>query len=510
MEQQDIIAIRGMTKNFPGVLALDGVDFSLRRGEIHSLMGENGAGKSTLIKVITGVYSQDSGVIEYAGSPFSVKSPQEARARGISTVYQEVNLIPTLSVAENIFIGRQPRKFGAVDWKTMNDRAEAAMAELDIRVDPRKPLEEYSTAVQQMISIARAVDGESKVLILDEPTSSLDSGEVEKLFAVMRRLRDRGLGIIFVSHFLDQIYEITDRITVLRNGRLVGVRDTAKLDRLELIAMMLGQEGGINPVASEKFSRFVGKPSAVAAEGTAPVVRAKSIARGLQVQNVDLEFRPGEIVGFAGLLGSGRTETARLLFGADKVESGSVEIRGERCSLGSPREAILKGIGFCPEDRKALGILGELSIRENLIMALQAKSGVFRTMSRKRQEEITERYIKALNIKTPGPNQKIKNLSGGNQQKVIVARWLASDPDFLILDEPTRGIDVGAKLEIQKLILQLAEKGMSLLFISSELAEVVRCSNRVCVFRDHRKLGEISGDDVNEAKIMETIAGGAS
>ncbi len=504
--EQSIIRIQGATMRFPGVLALDAVDFSLHRGEIHSLMGENGAGKSTLIKVLTGVYTPDAGEMCYDGMPFSAKSPEEVRQKGISTVYQEVNLIPTLSVAENIYIGRQMRKNGAIAWRLLYEKAEAALADLDIRIDPRKVLSSCSTAIQQMVSIARALDGESKVLILDEPTSSLDAAEVERLFLVMRRLKERGLGIIFVSHFLDQIFSITDRITILRNGKLVSVRETASIDKLELISLMLGQEGNRDMGLDGKdWAAYFGAPKMSDAP---PIVKAKKITQGSEVRGVDLEFRPGEVVGFAGLLGSGRTETARLLFGVDKIDEGTLEIDGRDSVFPSPRSAIMNGFGFCPEDRKALGILDDLSVRENLIIALQAKMGMFRTLSRKRQEEITLTYIKALNIKTPSMNQKIKNLSGGNQQKVIVARWLAADPRFLILDEPTRGVDVGAKVEIQKLIIQLAEKGMSILFISSELSEIIRCCSRVSIFRDHTKLAEFSGAHINEAEIMETIAGG--
>lgn len=504
--EQEIIKIEGVTKRFPGVLALDSVDFSLLKGEIHSLMGENGAGKSTLIKVLTGVYTPESGNMYYAGKKFLAHSPEEVRQQGISTVYQEVNLIPTLSVAENIYIGRAPRKGGMINWKMMYEKAEAALSDLDIHIDPRKSLAVCSTAVQQMVSIARALDGESKVLILDEPTSSLDIPEVERLFAVMRKLKERDLGIIFVSHFLDQIFSITDRVTILRNGKLVGVHETSKLKKIELISMMLGREGDKNlDLNSKEWADYFGKPKISEQE---PVIKVQGLTRGNSVSGVNLEFRPGEVVGFAGLLGSGRTETARLLFGVDRPDSGIFEIDGKKGVFASPRAAILNGLGFCPEDRKALGIMEDLSVRENIIIALQAKQGMFNTLSRKKMDEIAEHYITTLNIKTPSLNQKIKNLSGGNQQKVIVARWLAADPRFLILDEPTRGVDVGAKLEIQKLIIHLAEKGMSVLFISSELSEIVRCCSRVSIFRDHHKLAEFSGGEINESKIMETIAGG--
>ncbi len=495
-----ILAVRGLSKTFPGVKALSGVDFSLRRGEIHALMGENGAGKSTLIKVVTGLYPKDSGQILYQGLPLELTSPVEAPKHGISTVYQEINLIPALSVAENIYLGRQPMKFGRIDWKTINAGARAALRKLDVDVDVSQPVSSYSVAIQQLVAIARALDISANILILDEPTSSLDAREVEQLFAIMRKLRDEGMAIIFVTHFLDQVYQITDCITVLRNGELVGEFKTAELSRMELVAQMLGKK-------LEVFEQEAKTTETAAAMAQHQLfLQVRGLERKGAMTAFDLDLREGEVLGLAGLLGSGRTEVARMLFGIDKPQSGKIELDGKEIAISSPRKAVDARFGFCPEDRKNEGIIPDLTVRENLILALQARQGVFKTLSKKQQDDLVAQYIKALGIKTPNSEQLIKNLSGGNQQKVIVARWLASNPRFLILDEPTRGIDVGAKAEIQRLILELSREGMAILFISSELEEVVRCSDRVVVLRDHKKLTELTGDQINEQQVMHTIA----
>ncbi|MBI2927061.1 MAG: sugar ABC transporter ATP-binding protein [Verrucomicrobia bacterium] len=495
------ICVRALSKSFPGVRALDAVDFTLRRGEIHTLMGENGAGKSTLIKVITGVYPANSGKILFEGRAIQPRSPAEAQQLGISTVYQEVNLVPFLSVAENVFLGRQPTKFGRIDWKRINARAAASLKQLDIEIDVTQPLNSYSIAVQQMVAIARALDIEAKVLVLDEPTSSLDATEVRHLFAVMRKLKAQGLGIIFVSHFLDQVYEISDRFTVLRNGKLVGEYETAKLPRLELIAKMIGKD----LAAVEEMTRHHG--AAPVAGGHKPLLNASGLGRRGSIEPLDLTIHTGEVVGLAGLLGSGRTETARLLFGIDRAETGELEVDGEAAIFASPRAAIARRLGFCPEDRKTQAIIPDLSVRENLVLALQASKGWLRKLSAAQQHELATNYIKALNIATPDAERPIKFLSGGNQQKAILARWLAAQPRLLILDEPTRGIDVGAKAEIEKLIARLCADGMAILFISSELEEVVRSSHRVVVLRDRKKVGELSGEQIGLDEILKTIAG---
>jgi simple sugar transport system ATP-binding protein len=504
MTPAPLLAARNISKLFPGVRALDGVDFTLRRGQVHALMGENGAGKSTLIKVLTGVYRQDDGEILLDGFPIGPRSPAEAQRFGISTVYQEVNLIPFLSVAENIFLGRQPMHWGRIDWKQINLRSAQALERLELRLDVTRPLNSYSIAIQQLVAIARALDVESKVLVLDEPTSSLDVNEVNRLFAVLRRLRAQGLGIVFVSHFLDQIYAIADRLTVLRNGRFVGEYEPAKLPRLELIARMMGKELG---AVRETSSQPGAQPLRTEHK---PFLRVKGLARPGSMQPFDLEINAGEVVGLAGLLGSGRSETARLLFGIDRASAGAVDIDGRTVRLNSPRVAIANRLGFCPEDRKTQGILPDLSVRENIVLALQASKGWTRKIPARQQLELTEHYIETLNIATSDTEKPIKFLSGGSQQKAVLARWLASRPRLLILDEPTRGIDIGAKAEIEKLIAKLCAEGMAIVFISSELEEVVRASHRVVVLRDRKKVGELSGDEINLAAILKMIAGPAN
>ena len=495
-----IVDIKGLSKTFPGVKALSNVDFVLRKGEIHSLMGENGAGKSTLIKVLTGLYKRDAGQILYKGQPFELSSPIEAPLHGISTVYQEVNLIPALSVAENIYIGRQPTKFGRIDWKTMHEGARSVLKRLDVNIDVTQPVSSYSVAIQQLVAIARALDISAQVLILDEPTSSLDTPEVEQLFSVMRKLKEEGMAILFVTHFLDQVYQISDCITVLRNGELVGEYETASLPRMELVAKMLGR----------KLAEFEGQEKRSGTNGEQKKRKTFCQVRGMErkgsIAAFDLDIREGEVLGLAGLLGSGRTEMARLLFGIDKAHAGKMEVEGHDITMSSPRKAIAQRFGFCPEDRKAEGIIPDLTVRENIILALQASRGAFNTLTKKQQDEIVDKYIDALEIKTPTSEQLVKNLSGGNQQKVIVARWLASNPRLLILDEPTRGIDVGTKAEIQRLVIELSREGMAILFISSELEEVTRTSDRVVVLRDRQKLAELIGEQIDEHEIMHIIA----
>ncbi|HWQ10444.1 MAG TPA: sugar ABC transporter ATP-binding protein [Holophaga sp.] len=498
-----ILEMKGISIEFPGVKALAKVDFRLFPGEVHALMGQNGAGKSTLIKALTGVYRLQGGAIELAGQAIAPGSPQDAQRMGISTVYQEVNLCPNLTVAENIYIGRQPIRLGRIHWKKLNEDARAALAKLNIHIDVTQPLAVYSVAVQQMVAIARALDVSARILILDEPTSSLDEGEVELLFQVIRRLRDEGLAVLFVTHFLDQTYQLADRITVLRNGELVGESRAEDLPKLKLIEQMVGKEVDLD--AGRKAA--AGDDSGEAPEAAA-FIEATALSRKGSMQPFDLKVRKGEVLGLAGLLGSGRTETARLLFGVDRADHGSLRVEDRKTSLGSPRQAIRHGIGFCPEDRKTDGIIGELTLRENIVLALQAKRGIFRYLSRRKQEEIAERYIKLLGIKASSTEQAAGKLSGGNQQKAILARWLATDPRCLILDEPTRGIDVGAKAEIMDLVLSLCREGMAILFISSELEEVVRCSHRVAVLRDRSKIAELDGAGVDEHAILQVIARG--
>ncbi|MBE6023955.1 MAG: sugar ABC transporter ATP-binding protein [Cellulosilyticum sp.] len=502
MEKNIVLFMKNISKEFPGVRALSHVDFKLRKGEIHALMGENGAGKSTLIKVLTGVYEFESGDIHMDGCKEKIinHSPQDAQKNGISTVYQEVNLCPNLTVAENLFIGREPRKYGMIDWKTMNKKSEELLKDLDIDVSPMRMLEECSLAIQQMIAIARAVDMKCKVLILDEPTSSLDEEEVGKLFVLMRRLKSEGVGIIFVTHFLEQVYEVCDRITVLRNGELVGEFEVSKLPRVMLVAKMMGKD--FDDLADIKSDRKI-KQQAVE-----PVIEAEGVSHRGTIKPFDFTINKGEVVGLTGLLGSGRSELVRAIYGADKAETGTVKVLGKEVKINTPLDAMKAGMAYLPEDRKRDGILSDLSVRENIIIAMQAKRGLFKPMSRKEMEEAADQFIDILQIKTASRETPIKSLSGGNQQKVIIGRWLLTNPQYLILDEPTRGIDIGTKTEIQKLVLKLADEGKAVTFISSEVEEMLRTCSRMAVLRDGKKVGEITGEDLTQEKIMETIAGG--
>lgn len=504
MEKDSVLEMRHIYKTFPGVKALQNVDFTLKKGEIHALMGENGAGKSTLIKVLTGVEEFETGEIMIEGCDHTIinRSPQEAQQKGISTVYQEINLCPNLTVAENLFIGREPRKGGLIDWKTMNRKASELLGSLDINADVTKTIDNYSIAIQQMIAIARAVDMSAKVLILDEPTSSLDDGEVEKLFELMRKLRAEGVGIIFVTHFLEQVYAVCDKITVLRNGQLVGRYTTAELPRVQLVAKMMGKD--FDDLAAIKGEKDKG----AAHSDEDIVIKVAGLGRKGYIKPFDLVIHKGEVIGFTGLLGSGRSESVRVLYGAERSDEGNLFIKGKKVVAKHPLTSMNEGMAYLPEDRKNEGIIADLSVRENLIMALQAKRGMFRLLSRKQQEEYTDKYIEMLQIKTASRETPIKSLSGGNQQKVIIGRWLLTNPDFLILDEPTRGIDVGTKTEIQKLVVKLAEEGMAVVFISSEIEEMLRTCDRMVVMRDGGKVGELDGGEMNQSTIMSTIAGG--
>lgn len=495
----EIIRMEGVFKSFPGVQALQNVDFCLKKGEIHALVGENGAGKSTLIKVMTGVERLDEGRIVFDGRETVVRSPQHAQNIGISTVYQEVNLCSNLSVAENLLLGREPRKAGCIDWRLMNKRAEEMMRQLNVDIDVTQPLGTYSTAIQQITAIARALEISSvKILILDEPTSSLDAHETNLIFQVMRKLRESGVGIIFITHFIKQVYEVSDRITVLRNGKLVGTYNTNSIKTIELIAKMIGRS--LAEYDEIRKSEYLNNQ-------TKSLLEAHKLGRQATIEPFDFKLHAGEVVGLAGLLGSGRTEVAKLLFGIDEPDTGELVIDEKKIKKFSPFESILHGLALCPEDRKESGIVGHLTVRENIILAIQARLGWFKYLNKQKQYEIADKYIKMLDISTPSADQLVKNLSGGNQQKVILARWLATNPKLLILDEPTRGIDVGAKAEIQKLVINLAGEGMGCVFISSELEEVIRTSHRIVVMRDKEKVTEFPGE-VGEREIMQVMAGG--
>ncbi|MFG1172650.1 galactofuranose ABC transporter, ATP-binding protein YtfR [Erwiniaceae bacterium CAU 1747] len=493
-----LLEISGVSQSFPGVRALDNVSFAVRAGEIMALLGENGAGKSTLIKVLTGVYQRDAGSIRLSGQAINPRNTAEAQALGIGTVYQEVNLLPNMSVADNLFIGREPKRFGLIDRRTLNQRAVKLLNDYGFELDVTRPLGHYSVAMQQIIAICRAVDLSAKVLILDEPTASLDASEVEMLFTLMQQLRAKGMSLIFVTHFLDQVYRITDRITILRNGQFIATRDTRSLPQIELIKLMLGRE--LLETALQRAGRTLRSDS--------PVVEFKDYGKKGTIEPFSLSVRPGEAVGLAGLLGSGRTETAELLFGIRRADAGKAFIKGKAQNIRSPAQASRLGMGFCPEDRKTDGIIGAASVRENIILALQAQRGWLRPLKRREQQDIAGRFITRLGIRTPDADQPVELLSGGNQQKVLLSRWLVTRPQFLILDEPTRGIDVGAHAEIIRLIETLCADGLALLVISSELEELVGYADRVVILRDRQQVAEIPLEQLSVAAIVNAIATG--
>lgn len=499
--QPPLLRVRCVVKSFPGVRALDGAELTLRRGEVHALMGENGAGKSTLIKVLTGVHVPDAGTMELDGERIAPTSPRDAERLGISTVYQEVNLVPTRTVAENLCVGRFPRRLGLIDWRAAHRRAEAALERLGLKLRVGRQLDEYSIAIQQMVAIARALDSEAKLLVLDEPTSSLDESETDHLLGVMDRLRDEGLAILFVTHFIDQVYRISDRITVFRNGAFVVEAPTKELPRLELIGRMVGKD----PAALEAREAEVRARRRGFSE-TASAVAVDRLGKRGMVEPVSFEVGAGQTVGLAGLLGSGRTEIARLMFGVDEADTGTLRVGGREVRPKTPREAMKLGFAMTPDDRKAAGIIPTLSVRDNIVLALQASRGMWRRLPPGEQRELADRFIAALKIKVSSREQPVRTLSGGNQQKVLLARWLATEPKLVILDEPTRGIDVGAKGEIESLIHDLADKGVSVVFISSELEEVVRVSQRVVVLRDRKQVGMLEGEAISEHRIMQMIA----
>jgi simple sugar transport system ATP-binding protein len=504
MQNNVVLSMRNINKSFPGVRALQNVDFTLRKGEIHALMGENGAGKSTLIKVLTGVYPKDSGQIflnlNSGLKEINVRSPYEAQNLGISTVYQEITLCPNLTVAENMFIGRG--NYSLVNWRSMKKKTAEILKKLNIPARATQQLGTCSIAVQQMVAIARAVDMDCKVLIFDEPTSSLDEQEVEKLFSLMRELKSRGVGIIFITHFLDQMYEISDMVTVLRNGELIGEYEVKDLPRVQLISMMMGKD--LEDVSTLQKRKISDEKSDVL-----PIYEAVGLSSTNCPNAFDFKISKGEVNGFTGLLGSGRSESVRAVFAADKITDGRIKINGADVKIKKPKDAMMHGIGYLPEDRKRDGIVEDLSVRENIILALQVMKGFFRPFSRAEAEAFADEYIKLLGIKTASMDTPIKSLSGGNQQKVILARWLLTNPQYLILDEPTRGIDVGTKVEIQKLILKLAEDGVSITFISSEIEEMLRTCSRRIVMRDRKVVGQLKGEDMTQDNIMHMIAGEA-
>lgn len=495
---ENILEVRGLTKEFAGVRALDNIDFSVRNGEIHALMGENGAGKSTLIKILTGLYKADEGTIIFQGEERKFSSVQNAQKAGISTIYQELNMIPYLTVSENIFLGHYPYNKSGIDWKKMHEDAQKLIDEVGIDIDVKKPLNMYSTAKQQIVSIIRAVNFNSKLLIMDEPTSSLDSHEVEILFEIMDKMKARGVSMIFISHRLDEVYKKCDRITVLKDGHYVGTWDTKELSEYDLLKAMLGKKE-INLERTLPIRDFSKQED---------ILEVRHLIRKPYVNDISFKIKKGEILGLAGLLGAGRTETARIIFGCDTPDSGEILVEGKQVRIKSPEDAISAGLAFCTENRREEGIFPDVTVQNNLTICSlnQLSKGGF--INARKRKQLSDDYIEKLLIKTPSGEQLIKNLSGGNQQKVILSRWMAIHPKLIILDEPTRGIDVGAKAEIEKLIYDFSNRGISVLFISSEMAELVRNCDRILVLRDGKLMGELTGREISEKSIMETIATG--
>lgn len=489
-----VLHARGISKFFPGTIALDDVSVRLMPGEVHALLGENGAGKSTLIKCLTGAYRRDAGVMELDGQEVDPASTAESQRLGIGTVYQEVNLLPNLTVAENLFLGRQPTRGRFIARRRMNAMAREVLESYGLDIDPAEPLSGYSVAIQQVIAIARAVDMSGKVLILDEPTASLDHDEVQLLFRVIRQLKARGLAVVFITHFLDQVFDISDRATVLRNGQVVGECLLNEVTQHDVVTMMLGRQ-----LEARVQNRDTGRAGKT-------LVEISDLGKRGMIDPFSLTIHEGEVVGLAGLLGSGRTETANLIFGVVPADQGKITLRGKPIDITNPRDAVAHRFALCPEDRKVDGIVGDLSVRDNIILALQARQGWMRPIPRAKVEEIAQSYVRALDIRLASLDMPIRLLSGGNQQKALLARWLATNPDFLILDEPTRGIDVGAHAEIIALIEQLRADGMALLVASSELEELVAYSTRVIVLRDRQQVRELTGDDISPATIIDVIA----
>jgi ABC-type sugar transport system ATPase subunit len=493
-----LLDMRKVSKTFPGVQALKNVDFSIDYGEVHGLMGENGAGKSTLIKILTGVYHKDknSGIIVFDGTEINPLTPLQSQELGISTIYQEVNLVPYLSVSENISLGREPKKRGFIDWNAVHKHAEDVLKDMGVNIDVRKPVNEYGTAIQQMTAIARALSVNAKLIVMDEPTSSLDADEVKILFDVIHKLKEKQISVLFISHRIDEVFEITEKITILKDGELVGEYKTAELNKASLVSLMIGKDFAYGNM-TRKEAVFT---------GTDVFCGAKNIKQGTRLNGIDIEIKKGEIVGLAGLLGSGRSELAKILFGDTLPDSGAIEVNGREIRFKIPKDAIKFNFAFCSEDRKAEGIMPQMSIKQNMTMAFLPSLSSFGVINGGREKELVNSFIDRLKIKTYGLNQRMDTLSGGNQQKVLLGKWLCTKPEFIILDEPTRGIDVGTKAEIERLIREMAAEGISILMISSEIIELIRNCDRVAVIRDGRKLGELTGNGISEENIMAVIA----
>ncbi|MCR5580290.1 MAG: sugar ABC transporter ATP-binding protein [Pseudobutyrivibrio sp.] len=496
--ENNLLELKQIDKWFTGVHALDHVDFSVRKGEIHALMGENGAGKSTLIKVLTGLYGKDSGTIIFDGKECNFHEPLDSQLAGISTIYQEINLIPHISVAENIFIGNEPKNAFGIDWKTMRDQARELLMENGIDIDVTKDLAEYSTAIQQMIAVTRSISQKAKLLIMDEPTSSLADDEIQVMFEKMRALVANGMSIIFISHKLDEIYTICDRATILKDGKLEGCYDIDKISRLEMVSKMIGRDA--SNVLKRSVGQYIEKPDNI------PVLKTENIDNRVKLHGISININPGEVVGIAGLLGAGKSEFAKVVFGCDNSYTGECEVEGTPIRIKSPKGAIDLGFAYCSEDRKVEGIFPNMSVKDNMTITALSQISRFGVINRRKQNEIVDKYINSIRIKTPSPDTLICKLSGGNQQKVLLGRWLSMKPKLIILDEPTRGIDLGAKAEIEALIRQFSEDGISVLYISSEIEELIRNCYRVVVFRDGQNVAELYSDEITGENLMKHFA----
>ncbi len=486
-----ILTMKGIDKSFPGVHALDHVDLEVRRGEVHALMGENGAGKSTLMKVLTGIYTKDSGTITYEGREVEFHNTREAQDAGIVIVHQELNMLGHLTVAQNIFIGREPKKGLGIDDKKMNEEAAKLFGRLHIDIDPTETMSNLTVGKQQMCEIAKAISHEAKVIVFDEPSAALTESEIDELFKIIRDLREKQLGIIYISHRMDEIKVITDRVTVMRDGAYVGTLITKDCTKNDIINMMVGRVIYEEP-----------KTHSMVPKGAPVVLKVEHLNAGRMVQDISFELHKGEILGFSGLMGAGRTETARAIFGADPKESGDIYVNGRKVTINSPEDAVKHGIGYLSEDRKRYGIVVQKSIAENTTMATLEEylKGIF--IDKKKEEKVAQEYVDSLATKTPGVDQLVVNLSGGNQQKVVIAKWLTRNSDVLIFDEPTRGIDVGAKNEIYKLMNKLAGEGKAIIMISSEMTEILRMSDRIIVMCEGKITGEIDIAEATQENIM--------
>jgi ribose transport system ATP-binding protein len=486
-----ILTMKGIDKSFPGVHALKEVNLELKKGEVHALMGENGAGKSTLMKVLTGIYAKDKGTITFEGKQVEFKNPKEAQTAGIVIVHQELNMMNHLTVAQNIFIGRESMNGKIINDRRMNEEASKLFKLLNIDIDPKETMGRLTVGRQQMCEIAKAISTDAKVIVFDEPTAALTDAEINELFKIIEDLRKKNIGIIYISHRMDEIKRITDRVTVMRDGEYVGTIVTEESTKDDIINMMVGR------VVYEEPKSHSNVPK------NAPVVlKVEHLNAGKMVRDVSFELHKGEILGFSGLMGAGRTETARALFGADKKDSGDIYINGKKVTINSPQDAVKAGIGYLSEDRKRYGVNVEKTVAENTTMASleHFTNGLF--IDKRKEKEVTQKYVNALKTKTPSIEQKVRNLSGGNQQKVVIAKWLTRDCDILIFDEPTRGIDVGAKSEIYSLMNDLVKQGKSIIMISSELTEVLRMSDRIVVMCEGRKTGELSIEEATQENIM--------